>query len=323
METKMSKSTLEELQKVDELSEEKDVVELSEAEMKEEDIAEEAAEVVAEMTADEEEDDDSEDDDSEEDETEEEDDTEEEEDEMKESFEIDIDADINALVEGEELSESFKEKATLLYKTSIESKYNELRESLEEDFQDKLVESVQSIENDLVNKVDQFLDYVVEQWMDKNQLAVEHGVRTEVTESFIGALKSVFNEHYIDVPEGKEDLVESLESEKEAMTTKLDETISENVNLHAEVKVLKKLATISELSEGLTVSQVEKLEGLLESVDYDDSFAGKAGIIIESHFKKSINKNETETPAGLSQEEKEFKTKVDRYADYMASQTKK
>lgn len=263
-------------------------------------------------------DDDDEDDDDE-------DDDEDEDDSKKESVNIDVTSDISALVEGEELSESFKEKATLLYKTSIESKYNELKESLEEDYEEKLVENVQSIEEDLMNKVDKFLDYVVEEWMNENKIAVETGIRTEVAESFITSLKNVFTEHYVDVPEGKEDLVETLQTESTENKSKLDESIAKNIELSNEVKSLKKEKAISEMSEGLTVSQTEKLNSLLESVDFDDEFNNKAKIIKESHFAKNetTDSAQEETPSSLTEEHSKSKSTMDRYAEYIRSNAKK
>ncbi len=237
---------------------------------------------------------------------------------------IDVSSDIDALVEGEDLSEDFKKKATLLYKTSIEAKYNELKEDLQESYNARLVEHIEQIENDLVEKVDKYLDYVVSQWMDTNEVAIETGARTDVTESFIKNLKDVFVNHYVEVPEGKEDILATVQAEAVESKSKLDESITENINLVSENKQLKKVAAIDVLSVNLTVSQKEKFEGLLDSVEFNESFDENASTIYSSHFAKSTPSKSPEVPGGDLLESTEVtNTSMDNYTNFIKTQNTK
>lgn len=223
----------------------------------------------------------------EEDEDEDEDDEDEE--EMEESFKEDLDA----LVESEAtLSEGFRSKASVIFEAALNSKVTAEISRLEESYETRLDEEVQGIRSDLVEKVDGYLNYVIENWVEENQLAVEAGLRTEIAESFIDSLKSVFSEHYVEVPEGKVDLVDELAAKVEALEEKYSTAIDKNIELNEEVDSLIREKIIVEASEGLSVAQAEKLKGLVEDVSFEsgDAFLGKVETIKESYFKKSVSK---------------------------------
>ena len=195
--------------------------------------------------------------------------------------------DLDALVDSEAtLSESFREKAGVIFEAAFAAKVSEEVERLEEQYEEKLSEEVDTIKEDLVEKVDGYLNYVVEQWMEDNRLAVESGLRTEIAEGFMAALKSTFTEHYIQVPEAKVDLVDELAEQVEGLQEQLGKVTEDNIDLAEAVKTLKREAVIAEAAEGLTVAQAEKLASLAENVDFDseESFAKKVATIKESYF---------------------------------------
>jgi len=195
--------------------------------------------------------------------------------------------DLDALVDSEAtLSESFREKASVIFEAAFSTKVAEEVERLEEQYEEKLSEETTQIKDDLVEKVDGYLNYVVEQWMEDNRLAVENGLRTEIAEDFMSALKSVFTEHYIQVPEAKVDMVDALAEQVDELQEQLGKVTEDNISLSESVKTLKREAVIAEASEGLTVSQAEKLAQLAENVEFDsdESFAKKVATIKESYF---------------------------------------
>lgn len=232
---------------------------------------EEAAKKVAE-----EEDEDSEDDDKDE----------EEKDEVEENFKEDLDA----LVESEAtLSEGFKDKASVIFEAALKSKLSEKIDQLEESYEEQLAEETAKIESDLVEKVDSFLSYVVEQYMEENKLAIDNGIRTEIAENFMTALHGVFTENYIEVPESKVDLVDELATKAEDLEEKLNAQIEANVTLTESNAEHARKAIISDASADLSVAQAEKLAGLVEDVDYDseEKFAEKVATLKASYFKES------------------------------------
>ena len=192
---------------------------------------------------------------------------------------IDTTSELDALVESEAtLSEEFKEKTAVIFEAAVKS---------------KLSEEVSSIKGDLVEKVDSYLNYVVESWMDENKVAVQNGLRTEIAETFMDKMKDLFTESYIDVPESKVDLVDELAEQVSELEEKLNSQTGDAIKLSEELEVLKRDAIIAEASRGLADTQVEKLKGLVEGIDFDeDTFAQKVGIIIESHFAKEPSANE-------------------------------
>ena len=198
--------------------------------------------------------------------------------------------DLSALVDSEAtLSEGFKDKASVIFEAALKTKLSEHVERLEEQYAEELAEETARIQNDLVEKVDGYLNYVVEQWMEDNKVALESGLRTEIAENFMSALHGVFVENYIQVPEAKVDLVDELAKKVEELEESLNEKIEDNVQLKESVTSLTRAAIIRESSVGLSESQAEKLKSLVEDVDFGDekAFASKVATIKESYFKET------------------------------------
>ena len=202
---------------------------------------------------------------------------------------IDTTSELDALVESEAtLSEEFKEKTAVIFEAAVKSKLSEEVDRLEEQYKEELAEEVSSIKGDLIEKVDSYLNYVVESWMEENKVAVQNGLRTEIAETFMEKMKDLFTESYIDVPEAKVDLVDELAEQVSELEEKLNSTTGDAIKLAEELEVLKRDAIIAEAARGLADTQVEKLKGLVEDIDFDseESFTKKVGIVIESHFAK-------------------------------------
>jgi len=218
--------------------------------------------------------------------------------------------DLDALVDSEAtLSESFREKAGVIFEAAFAAKVVEEVERLEEQYEEKLSEETTAIKEDLVEKVDGYLNYVVEQWMQDNQIAIEAGLRTEIAEGFMTALKDVFVEHYIEVPESQVNIVDELAEQVDGLQEQLGKVTEDNIALTESVQTLKREAVIAEASEGLTVAQAEKLAKLSENVDFDseESFAKKVATIKESYFPgeevviaEEIEEEDSSTPVATS-----------------------
>jgi len=236
-----------------------------------------------------------------------------------------VQEDLKALVESDaNLSEEFKEKASTLFEAALSARLHEEKVKLEEKYISELSEEVESIRSELVEKIDGYLNYVVEQWMEENELAVEQGIRTEIAESFMTQLQQVFVEHYIEVPQGKEDLVDDLASQVNELEEQLTTTTEKSVKLAEELETLKRIQIIAEASEGLVATEAEKLYSLVEGIDFDDaeSFAKKVSIVKEAHFSKgTITQEEIHEDTSLTEET----TTSPRMSAYMAaiSRTKK
>jgi len=198
--------------------------------------------------------------------------------------------DIDAMLAGENLSEEFKEKATTIFEAAVQSRVDEVAAELEEQFTNEFESAIESVKEDFSNKLDSYLDYVVENWMEENKLAIEKGLRTEIAEDFIGALRNVFVEHYIDIPSEKEDIVEGLVEKVEDLESKVNEEIAKNINLKQQIAEHKKHDIIHSVCEGLTLSQVEKIKSLAENVEFvsDEDFSRKLSVIKESYFPSGI-----------------------------------
>jgi predicted nucleotidyltransferase len=215
----------------------------------------------------------------------------------KESIQGAFDEDLAALVESEAtLSEGFKEKAEIIFEAALSSKLNEHVERLEEQYAEELSEEVSRIESELVEKVDGYLGYVVESWMDENKLAVESGLRTEIAESFISALHGVFNEHYIHVPEEKVDLVDGLADKITELEEQLNTTVQDNIDLSEAVKLYARQSVIDEAASDLSEAQGEKLKALAEGVEFKsiEAFEVKVFALKESYFKKRAVQTQSE-----------------------------
>jgi hypothetical protein len=215
---------------------------------------------------------------------EDEDEDEEEEDEMKEEF--DIEQDVNALLEGEELSEEFQEKAKTIFEAALRSKVSEIKEALEVQFESALVEEIESIKSELSERVDAYLEYVAEEWMGENELAIEHGLKTEMTESFLQGMKGLFEEHYVSIPEDKYDVLESMVEKLDEMEEKLNEQIEKNISLNKRLAESVADGILDQISEGLAATQKEKLASLAESVEFEseEKYREKLETLRESYF---------------------------------------
>ena len=215
----------------------------------------------------------------------EDDDEDEKEESKKESF--DMSDDIDALVGGEDLSEEFKNKAKVVFEAAVSAKVSEIKEELESQKRDEIVEASNEIKEDLVNKVDSFLGYVAEEWVKDNELAIERGLKSELTENFIQGLKALFEDHYVEVPDDKLDVVDELASKIEEVEAKLNEEVSKNIDLSQERDALVRDKVVSEMSSDLTSSEVEKLTKLIEDLDQDEDFESNVKTIKESYFSGS------------------------------------
>lgn len=194
--------------------------------------------------------------------------------------------DIEAMFSGTELSEDFKEKATVIFEAAVTAQVNEVVADLEEQYNTALAEELAKIHEDLSNKIDQYMTYTVEQWMEQNQVAIEHSLRTEITESFIEKLKGLFEESYITVPEEKFDVVEEMQSQVEEIKSQLDAAIAENMTLKDALSESARKDIIAQVSEGLAATQAEKLVALAEGVEFDsvDNYRKKLEIVKENYF---------------------------------------
>ena len=201
-------------------------------------------------------------------------------------IEVDLSADVAALVDGEELSEEFKEKATTIFEAAVVSRLNEEVERVHNEYAATLSEEVEAVKTQLAEQVDEYLTYAVQSWIDANQLQVESGLKSEIAESVVEGLKKVFLENHIEVPEEKIDVVDSMASELDSMEAKLNEQIDKNVELTAQVGALVKNGIVNELAESLASTEREKLVGLAEGVEFEneESFRNKVEMLKESYF---------------------------------------
>jgi hypothetical protein len=235
---------------------------------------------------------------------------------------IDVTEDLAALVASDaNLSEEFKEKSAILFEAALTSRVAVEKEKLEEQYQSKLDEEVQAIRSELVEKIDGYLNYVVEQWMEENELAVESGLRAEIAESFIDSLKQVFVEHYVEVPEGKADLVDGLAAQVEELEEQLQAATEKSVALAESVETLTRVQIVSEAAEGMIATEAEKLKSLVEGIDFEDaeSFAKKVSIIKESHFATKAVGAASITEEADDGQPTEQQTSSPRMAAYMSA----
>ena len=216
------------------------------------------------------------------------DDDEEEEDEevKKESYDIDMTDDIDALVSDEDLSEDFKSKAKTIFEAAVSAKVKEITVEKEAQLEEELETKVEEIKDDLTEKVDSYLNYVSESWVQDNELAIERGLKSELTEDFINGLKKLFEEHYVEVPEDKFDVVEELANRLDEMEDKLNEEVASNITAQQDIEELQREKIISEATSDLADTQVEKLKALSEDVDFEniENFVEKVSTLKESYF---------------------------------------
>ena len=189
--------------------------------------------------------------------------------EQEEVIEVNVEDDINALIAGEELSEEFEEKARTIFETAINSKVSLIKEDLEKEYAKILQEEIDSTKVELTERVDSYLEYVANEWLEENSLAVEQGLKAEMSESFLTGMKSLFEEHYVSIPEDKYDVLESMVNKLDDMEEKLNEQIEKNVGLTKRLSESKSDGILSDVSEGLAVTQKDKLASLAESVEFE------------------------------------------------------
>jgi len=199
---------------------------------------------------------------------------------------IDVSDDVKAIFAGIEVSEEFITKATEVYTAAVLSKVNEQLEAVEAQFDDSLSEEVSTVSEELVERVDSYLDYVVEQWMEQNAVAIERGLKAEIVESFMTGLKGLFEEHYIDIPDDAVDVAEELASRNEALEEAINQEIEKNVELTTKIHEFERAMAFTEVSEGLTDTQVAKLQSLSEAVNFEDveTYTKKIATLRESYF---------------------------------------
>ena len=216
----------------------------------------------------------------------------------EEEEKIDIEADVAALIEGEELSEEFQNKARTIFEGAIRSKVAEIKEELQESYATALVEELDKIKEGLTERVDAYLEYVADEWMQENQLQVEAGLKTEMTESFLEGMKSLFEEHYVTIPEEKYDVLNSMVDKLDEMESKLNEQIDRNVALNRRLAESNADGIFTAVAEGLADTQKEKLATLAENVEFESEtdYREKLGTLKESYFpsKSSAPKSTSE-----------------------------
>ncbi len=269
----------------EEVDEEEDLVDEEELDEDEEVVSEASTKKKKEKDEDEEEDDEEED----------------EEDEMKEEF--DIEEDVNALLAGEDLSEEFQEKARTIFEAAIRSKVSEIKEELQETYENALIEEVQFIKEELTERVDTYLEYVADEWIQENALAVEHGLKTEMTESFLQGMKSLFEDHYVTIPEDRYDVIESMVDKLDEMEGKLNEQIQRNVALNRRLAESVADVIFADVAEGLALSQKDKLASLAENVEFDSeaNYREKLVTLRESYFPTNTS-TQRDVTENLSEE---------------------
>ena len=216
--------------------------------------------------------------------------------------EYDIEEDVNALLGGEELSEEFRQKAKVVFEAALSSKVTEIQEALEVQYEQKLEEARQGLKEALTERVDSYLEYVAEEWMTENELAIEHGLKTEMTESFLSGMKGLFEEHYVTIPEDKYDVLESMVAKLDDMETKLNEQIDKNIGLNKRLAESTADSVLSSVSEGLAATQKEKLASLAESVEFEseEEYREKLETLKESYFSRTPVST-SEAPQTLSE----------------------
>ena len=240
--------------------------------------------------------------------------------------EIDLSDDVKALVSSDaDLSEDFKEKAATIFETAVKTRIKEQTKIIEAQYEKKLASETETVKEAMVEKVDSYLNYVVEEWMKENELAVERGIRTEIAEDFITGLKGLFKEHYIDVPEEKYNVLEDLTNQVKELEGKLNEQIEKNVNLSKDVSESNREKLIASVSADLAETEKEKFASMAENVEYDsaEKFQEKLETIKESYFpKKKIEEGSSKDDVDSVAANAPIESNTDAMAAYTAAITK-
>ena len=215
----------------------------------------------------------------------------------EETVEYDMEDDLNALVKGLELSEENQDKAKTIFESAINSKASAIRAAIQEEYDSQLDEHVQEIKGELQERVDSYLEYVADEWFDENQLAIENGLKADMTESFLSGMKGLFEEHYVEIPEEKYDVLKSMVEKLDDMETKLNEQIEKNINLNGRLAESVADGILESVSDGLAATQKEKLASLAESVEFesDEEYREKLETLKESYFTSKSPTTKTET----------------------------
>ena len=240
---------------------------------------------------------------------------------------IDVSADVTALFGSEELSEEFKESATTIFEAAVLSKVNEVLDTATVEMASELDAEKETMIEDLSTKLDDYLEYVAEEWMKENELAIEKGVRAEIVENFMHGLRNLFAENYIDIPEEKVDLVDELAGKVEELEASVSEEVDRNIEIKKELVEMKKDKELAVVCEGLTDSQIEKMKSLAEGVDYDaDTYADKLATIKENYFpSEEVVENDAtdEEPLEIEEEATEVTGSMAAYTDAISRSIKK
>ena len=240
--------------------------------------------------------------------------------------EYDIESDVNALISGEDLSEEFKEKAKTIFEAALKSKVSEIKEALESQYVERLNEEIEEIKEEFQDRVDSYLEYVSEEWIEENQLAIEHGLKSELTESFLMGMKQLFEDHYVSIPEDKYDVVHTMVNKLDEMETKLNEQIERNISLNKRLAESVADGIVSEISEGLTITQKEKLASLAENVEFEgeNDFRERVETLKESYFPRVVNQNRNSDNLNESVESQpEYTGTMATYLNALSAVTKK
>ena len=240
--------------------------------------------------------------------------------------EIDIEADVNALLEGEELSEEFQEKARTIFEAAIKTKIADIKESVRVQYEANLVEEVKVIKEELQDRLDSYLEYVADEWVAENQLAVEHGLKTEMTESFLEGMKKLFEDHYVTIPEDRYDVIESMVDKLDDMESKLNEQIEKNVALNRRLAESSADVIFADVTEGLAQTQKDKLASLIENVEFESErgYREKLETLKESYFPSHTNaprsksENLTEESGESAYQTKQVSSSMERYLQTMS-----
>ncbi len=250
---------------------------------------------------------------------------------IEEEETIDIEADVQALLEGEELSEEFQEKARTIFEAAIKSKVAEMTESIKAQYEETLVEEVREIKAELQERLDAYLEYVADEWVSENELAIEHGLKTEMTESFLEGMKKLFEDHYVTIPEEKYDVIESMVDKLDEMESKLNEQIDKNVALNKRLAESTADVIFAEVTEGLAQTQRDKLATLAENVEFEseNGYREKLETLKESYFPSktstpnSKSENLTEESEATDYQSKAVSSTMERYLQTMTRVAKK
>ena len=249
--------------------------------------------------------------------------------EQEEVIEVNVEDDINALIAGEELSEDFQEKARTIFEAAINSKVSIIKEDLEKEYAKVLQEEIDSTKIQLTERVDSYLEYVAGEWLEENSLAVEQGLKAEMSESFLTGMKSLFEEHYVSIPEDKYDVLENMVNKLDDMEEKLNEQIDKNVALNKRLAESKSDGILSDVSEGLAVTQKDKLASLAESVEFESEsdYREKLVTLRNSYFPtRQVASTQSDDSEMLSEESKqpvESTGTMDNYLSALQRITKK